>query len=427
MPKGKIEKNFPAAQDILYSNQAYWIKINQIIGNLADAYGFDRLDLPIVERDDVFFKKIKYYSDISEREMRISENGKSDKFRLRSDFTASIIRAYLESGLSFLPKPVRLHAAGPVFYNTGEKKEWMYQSDNASFEIVGEKDSVIDAQLIQLFFSISRDAGLKNLIAKINSVGCSDCRPNYKKLLVNFYKNREKDLCLKCRKQRLNNPINLLNCENPKCVELALEAPQIIDCLCNECHNHLKNILEYLDEVEIPYMLDPYLFKNSDYCTKTVFEMFSDAKQDNLQALAIGHRHDDLIGAFGGVDTPAIGIDIRLSKMVDLMSQNCVKISQKIRPLVFLVQLGCLGKKKSLILFEELRMAGLRVANSVSCNTITSQLNAANRLGADFILILGQKEATDNTIIIRDVCSGIQELMPLEKIVKEIKKRIKRK
>jgi histidyl-tRNA synthetase len=200
------------------------------------------------------------------------------------------------------------------------------------------------------------------------------------------------------------------------------EAPQIFDYLCNDCHNHLKNILEFLDEADIPYTLNPRLFRTSGYYTKTVFEV---SPEEREYPLAIGCRHDNLISALGGEDTPAVGIDIRLDSIVDFMKEEEIKVNQRLRPLVFLVQLGSLGKKKSFNLFEKLRRAGLRVASSVSCNTMSSQLNAANQLGAQFILILGQKEALDDTIIIRDIYSGIQESIPLEKIIKEIKKRIK--
>ncbi len=400
--------------DILPGDQIYWTKINQVIDNLASAYGFERLELPVAERNDLFVKKLKDY--VSEEEACIIGE-KGSKIRLRPDFTPSIIRAYLENDLVH---PTRLHAVGPLFCSNKEKKQWLDQFYHANFEIIGEKDSVIDAQLVQLFFSIGKDLGLKNLITKINSIGCSSCRPGYQKLLTDFYQNKEDILCEQCKSSLTSNPFKLLSC--PECAELVAEAPQIFDCLCNECHNHLKNILEFLDEVEIPYVLNPYLFKASDYYTKTVFEISPEEKNC---VLATGNRHDNLISAFGGESTPAVGIDIRLDSIVDLMKEDKIKINQRLRPLVFLVQLGCLGKKKSLNLFEKLRRAGLRVASSVSCNTITSQLEAASQLNAQFILILGQKEALDETIIIRDIYSGIQESIPLEKIIKEIKKRIK--
>lgn len=411
--------------DILPNDQIYWTKVSQVIKDLASAYGFERLDLPIFEQNDLFVKKLKNCADFSEKEMCVLEKEGSDKLRLRPDFTPCIIRSYLENDLSDLPQPIRLHTIGPLFYRTEDKKKWLNQFHQASFEIIGEKDPVIDAQLVQFFFSIGKDLGFKNLIAQINSIGCLNCRPNYQKTLVNFYKNRREFVCDECKEYLPRQVFKLFRCKNSKCAELIQEAPQIIDCLCSDCHNHLRNILEFLDEVEIPYNLNPYLFKSSDYYTKTIFEILPEENQNSANALAAGYRHDNLINALGGKSTPAVGVNIMIDNLIYLMKARDIKINQKLRPLVFLVQLGVLGKKKSFILFEKLRRSGLRVASSVSCNTIASQLDAASNLGANFILILGQKEALDNTVIVRDIYSGVQELIPLEKIIKEIKKRIK--
>lgn len=425
MLRSKLAPEPLAPPEILPNNQIYWTKINQVIGNLANAYGFERLELPIAEREDLFIKRLKDYDDVANKEMYALESGNNDRMRLRPDFTSSIIKAYLENGLPTRPLPARLHAIGPLFYRNSEGNPWPNQIYHANFEIIGEKDPVIDAQLIQIFFSISKELGLKNLIAKINSVGCSVCRSNYQKAVANYYRHYEGELCGQCREQlSVGQPLKILSCAEPVCSRLSQEAPQIFDYLCHDCHNHLRDVLDFLDEVSIPYTLAPCLFKTSNYYTKTIFEI---APEDNLtaEAVAVGGRHDNLIAALGGENAPAVGIDVRLDNLFLLMKERNVKVNQRFHPLVFLVQLGNLGKKKSMILFERMRRSGLRIASSVACNTINSQLKAANQLGAQFVLILGQKEALDDTIIIRDIYSGIQETIPLEKIIKEIKKRIK--
>jgi len=414
-----------APQGILPNNQVYWTKINQVISNLANAYGFERLELPIAEKEDLFIKKLKDYDDIADKGMYSLESGENSRMSLRPNFTPSIIRAYLESHSPAPSWPARLHTIGPLFYHNSDKSPWLNQIYHANFEIIGEKDPVIDAQLIQILFSIGRELGLKNLIAKINSVGCPSCRSGYQKSLANFYRRYENDLCGQCQEQLTAGwPLRILTCSEPVCSQLVQDAPRIFDYLCSECHNHLRDVLEFLDEVSIPYMLAPHLFKMSNCYTKTVFEILP---EDNLtaEALAVGCRHDNLIAALGGESAPAIGVDVRLNNLFNLMEERKVKVNQRLHPLVFLVQLGNLGKKRSMILFERMRRSGLRVASSVACSTMTAQLRAANQLGAQFVLILGQKEALDDTIIIRDIYSGIQETVPLEKIIKEIKKRIK--
>ncbi|MFH1611694.1 MAG: HisS family protein [bacterium] len=423
MPKAK--KNNLISLDTLPEDQIYWKKVYNVLNDLADAYGFDRLELPVAEREDLFTKKLKEYTNDCNTDICVLQNISGDRISLRPDFVPSISRAYLDNNLAGMPKPVRLHTTGPIFCG-GDKQVILTQDYQASFEIIGEKDSVIDAQLVQLLFSLGKELGFKNLITQINNIGCSRCRPAYRKALVNFYKDKEKMICSNCNHHLMLTPMKLLSCKDEKCAKLISAAPQMIDYLCHECHDHFISMLEFLDEVNIPYILNPYLFKSTNYHTKTIFEVAVDSQGGSVP-FAFGHRHDDLIGALGGESTPAAGVDVRMNSIVDLMKINKIKVNIKQRPLIFLVQLGVLGKKKSLVLFEQLRRGGLRVASSVSYNTMTSQVEAAKKLGARFVLILGQKEALDDTIIVRDAYSGIQEIVPINKLVKNIKKRLKEK
>jgi len=412
-------------RDILPKEQIYWEKVRSVIGSVAGSYGFKRIDTPILEERDLFTKSTGAYTDIVEKEMfNLTTKGR-DKLSLRPEFTPGVIRAYLEGGLSSLPHPVKLYSIGPIFRYERSQKGRYRQSYQANFEVIGEQDSVLDAQLIQLFFSISKKLGLKKLITQINSIGCSKCRPNYRKKLVHFYKNKKKDFCSNCQRRFQYNPLRLLDCKNEICSQLAQEAPQIIDSLCDECNSHFKSVLEYLDELEIPYMLNPCLVRGLDYYTKTVFEIWPEEEDGRQISLSGGGRYDGLIKLLGGQDTPAVGFAIGLDRMVNLIKEREIKISSRKKPLIFLVQLGELGKKKSLKLFEELRQANLEIASSFSKNTIKDQLRIANKLKARFALILGQREALENSIIIRDMKTGSQKIIPLSKAVKEVKKKIK--
>ncbi|MFH1461265.1 MAG: histidine--tRNA ligase [Patescibacteria group bacterium] len=425
----RIKRKFQAPRgmrDILPEEQSYWSKVKQVINNLAGAYGFDLIETPILEETDLFIKGTGSSTDIVEKEMYSFRTRGGDHLTLRPEFTPAIIRAYLESGLSSQPQPVKLYSLGPIFRYERPQKGRYRQAYQANFEVIGQQDPILDTQLIQLFFVIARELGLKNLIAQMNSIGCSRCRPNYRKILVSFYRKRKKELCQNCQKRLQQNPLRLLDCKEAKCIRLAEELPQVIDHLCDDCHNHFKEVLEYLDEIEIPYILNPRLVRGLDYYTKTVFEIWPEEEDGRQIALAGGGRYDDLIKLLGGKDTPAVGFAMGLDRMVNLLKEKNIKVSGKCSSLVFLVQLGDLGKKKSLGLFEELRKAGLRTASSFSRNTMEAQLKTADRMGARFALILGQKEALDNTIIIRDMESSSQEIVPLTKVIKELKKRIKK-
>jgi histidyl-tRNA synthetase len=427
--KSRAKTKFQAPRgmrDILSEEQIYWEKTRQVVKTLAKSYGFSRLDTPILEEVDLFIKGTGQFTDIVEKEMYTLRTRGGDRLVLRPEFTPAIIRAYLENGLSSQPHPVKLYSIGPIFRYERPQKGRYRQSYQANFEIIGEQDPILDAQLVQLFFSISKDLGLKNLITQINSIGCPRCRPVYRKMLVGFYRSRKKEICPNCQRRLQQNPLRLLDCKENRCLRIAEEAPQIIDHLCDDCHNHFRNVLEYLDEIEIPYILNPHLVRGLDYYTKTVFEFWPEGREGRQIALGGGGRYDGLVKLLGGKDIPGVGLAIGLDRVINLIKERSIKISLRSRPLIFLVQLGELGKKKSLKLFEELRRAGLEIASSFSRNTIKAQLKTADKLGARFALILGQKEALDKTIIIRDMDSGSQETVPLEKVIKEIKKRLKK-
>jgi len=414
-------------RDILPENQIYWRKVKKVINNLAESYEFGLLETPILEETELFIKGTGQFTDIVEKEMFSLRTKGEDKLTLRPEFTPSIIRAYLERGFTSLPHPVKLYSIGPIFRYERQQKGRYRQAYQANFEIIGEKDPILDAQLIQLFFSISKDLGIKNLITQINSIGCPACRPIYRRLLVSYYRSRSKNVCTTCQRRLKQNPLRLLDCKNEKCIDIAKDAPQIIDHLCNDCHDHFKSVLEYLDEIEIPYILNSNLVRGLDYYTKTVFEIWPEDGSGRQIALAGGGRYDGLVKLLGGKDISGVGFAIGLDRMINLIKERGIKIYVRNRPLVFLIQLGELGKKKSLKLFEELRRVGLRVNSSFSRNTMKAQLKRADKAGARFTLILGQKEALDETIIIRDMESSSQEIVPLSKVIEKLKKKIRKK
>jgi len=222
------------------------------------------------------------------------------------------------------------------------------------------------------------------------------------------------------------NPLRLLDCKEEKCQPIKTQAPAMIDHLCEECNAHFKEVLEFLDELEVPYFLNNNMVRGLDYYTKTVFEIFWEEEGAQTMALGGGGRYDNLIKELGGKPTPAVGAALGMDRIINLMKKEEIKVANSYSPKVFLVQLGIMGKKKSLKLFEKLHQAGILTAESLSRDSIKAQLKIADRLAVKFSLILGQQEALDKTVIIRDMESGVQETVPQDKVVDELKKRLKK-
>ena len=414
-------------QDILPEEQQYFQRVYNVARNMAGFYGFEKIDTPILEETDLFSKGTGLSTDIVQKQMFTLKTKGGDSLTLRPEWTPGIVRSYIEHGMFNLPQPVKLWHWGPVFRHEHPQSGRLRQFWQFGFESIGETGPIIDVQIIQIFYDILEELRLKNLIVEINSIGDSQCRPYYKKLLTSYFRSRENSLCSDCSRRLRENPLRILDCKEEKCGQLISQAPQSIDHLCEECHNHFKEVLEFLDGIELNYTLNPHLVRGLDYYTKTVFEIFPEgAERKNQGALVGGGRYDALVKLLGGKDTPSAGGAGGVERIVALMKERNIKFPEAIEAKVFLAQLGNLAKRKCLKLLEEFRNEKILVAESLSRDSLKVQLARANKIGVKYTLILGQKEALDGTIIIRDMDGGKQEIAKLEKVVQEIKKRLKK-
>lgn len=408
-------------KDILPEEQKYWNLIRQKVHNVAKSHGFERLDTPIVEATNLFRRTVGEYTDIVTKEMYSFVTQGGDKVSLRPENTAGIARSYIEHGMLTLPQPVKLYYIGPFFRYDKPQAGRYRQFWQFGFEALGESDPVIDAQLVVISHNILKELGL-NVEVHINSVGDDKCRPGYLKILKKYYQDKQKDLCPDCKMRLQKNPLRMLDCKNKKCQSYVADAPQLVDHLCESCKNHFMMVLEYLDEADISYNLNPTIVRGLDYYTKTAWEIFSKGDEETV-ALGGGGRYDDLVGVLGGRATPAVGFAMGMERIVNRLQKNKVEISVTQCDL-YVAQLGLEPRKKALRMFEDLRSSGFSVAEGLSKKGLKDQLEAADKRGVKYTLILGSREIADGTVLIRDMESGIQEVVDYKKIKTEIAKRL---
>ena len=412
--------------DILPEDSVYLQKIYSVAGEIAEFYQFQEIETPLLEDAELFAKGTGLTTDIVQKQMFVLRTKGGDLLTLRPEFTPSIARAYIEHGMFNLPQPVKLYSFGPVFRYEHPQAGRYRQFRQFNLEVLGEAGPIIDAQLIQLFYNILKDLKLKDIMVQINSIGDNQCRPYYKKILVGYFRNRQDALCSDCKRRMKENPLRVLDCKEEKCQRIVSAAPQIIDHLCEACHIHFKSVLEFLDEIEAPYQLNPYLVRGLDYYTKTVFEIVCQSGQENKAALAGGGRYDGLIKLLGGRDTPAAGGALGVERIVELMKAEQAQPKRISAPQVFLSQLGVSAKRKSLKLMEDFRKENIRLAESLGRDSLKVQLRTADKIGARFTLILGQAEVLEGNIIVRDMETGRQDKIKIDKIVETMKERLKR-
>ncbi|OGZ66046.1 MAG: histidine--tRNA ligase [Candidatus Staskawiczbacteria bacterium RIFCSPHIGHO2_02_FULL_33_16] len=414
-------------RDILPQEQVYFKKVQKSVESITNYYDFKRIDTPILESAEVFSKGTGATTDIVQKEMYSFRTKGGDLVALRPEFTPGIARSYIENGMYNMPQPVKLWTLGPCFRYERPQAGRYRQLLQFDIEAIGDRSASIDGQIIQMSYDILKDLSFKNLNIEVNSIGDQECRSHFKKILTNYFKSRKSSLCSDCQRRLKENPLRILDCKEEKCQRIRSGAPQIIDHLCEACHAHFKQVLEFLDELELPYVLNPYLVRGLDYYTKTVFEIVEKSETGAIQgALVGGGRYDGLLKVLGGRDTPACGAAGGIDRIMNLMKLREVKPDKKDeKPMIFLAQLGQLAKRKSLKLFEEFRASKIPVAESFSKDSLRSQLNSANKMGVKWVLIFGQKEALENFITLRNMETGVQEEIKLDKVVEEMKAKVK--
>ncbi len=445
--------------DILPEDQRIWERIRALAKTLSDAYGFERIDTPHLESSELFSVGVGRATDIVSKQLFSLKTRGGDALTLRPEGTAPVARAFVEHGMWNLPQPVKLYYFGSFFRHESPQRGRFREFNQWGLEIFGDEGAVADAETAEVFYLFFRELGLKNVFVEVNSVGCKECRPHYRSELVRYYRPKVKGLCRDCKERFSANPLRLLDCTQEKCVIVKKSAPQFLDHLCEVCKKHLSLLLEFFEELAIPYVLNPHLVRGLDYYTRTVFEFYLEAEASGASAegrpadaaapagtggevegalqerspdaarrlaLASGGRYDDLVELLGGRPTPAVGGALGVERIAALVKTFGLKIPGPAKPKVFLVQLGELAKKKSLKLMEELRRAGITMAESLGRDSIRSQLKIADRLGVDVALIIGQKEALDQMVIIREMSSGVQETIPQAKLIETLKKKLKR-
>lgn len=410
-------------RDILPNEQKYFKALSRVFEAACEHSGFSKIYTPTVEPEALFVRTIGKGTDIVEKEMYNFKDKSGNAVVLRPEGTASVVRAYLENGMTSLPQPVKLYYQLPMFrYDRPQagryREHWQYGA-----EVLGDKSPLADVNLIALVLRILKGVGLSGISVQINSIGCPSCRPKYKKALVAYLKENEKKLCADCKKRLKINPLRVLDCKQKGCIEITSEAPQTVNHLCNTCHEQFKTILEYLDELDINYEINPRLVRGLDYYIRTVFEVWGE--HDGAQAsLGGGGRYDGLSELLGGKSTPGIGFGLGADRIVDEMKRQSIEVEETHSVEVYVAQLGEEAGKKSFRLLFDLQNAGVGAEGSIAKGSISEQLKIANRYKVPYTLIIGQKEAFSDTVIIKDMHSGAQEIYPTDKVVKEIKKRL---
>lgn len=412
-------------KDLLPIDQPYWWWVFDTLRNIADCYGFDRIETPILEATSLFNRSIGETTETVGKEMYTFTDKSNDSVSLRPEGTAGAARAYIEHGMLNLPQPVKMWYFGQFFRHDRPQAGRYRQFWQVGYEIFGGQQAILEVQLILMARALFTTVGLDTTL-QINSIGDKATRTQYAKALQAHLKSKKSELNDEQKLTLQKNPLRLLDSKDPVVVGLLAEAPQVLDFLDTASQQHFQDVLGYLDELEIPFVLNPRLVRGLDYYNRTVFEFWSADDENGALGLGGGGRYDGLVESLGGKPTPALGFALGIERILLKLKEKQIPARPAPAPEVFIAQLGDPARRKMLRLFEQLRAQGVRVAESMTKDGIKQQLEVANKLGAHYTLIVGQKEMMDDTILIRDMENGIQEVVPFSKVETEIRKRLEK-
>ncbi len=393
-------------QDILPPDIHIWQKIESTAREIFQRYGFQEIRVPIIESTDVFIRSIGETTDIVEKEMYTFPDKAGRSITMRPEGTAPAVRCYVEHHLYNLPSPQKFFYSGPMFRYERPQKGRFRQFYQIGVEAFGVSQPSLDAEVIAMLKNLLEGIGLKDVNFELNSIGCEKCRPDYKNALLKFFENKLSDFCPDCQRRYNANPLRILDCKVERCIELRKGAPAVAEHLCGDCREHFNEIVSRLDSLKISYILNPNLVRGLDYYTRTTFEVTSE-HLGAQKAVAAGGRYDRLVEEFGGPSTPAIGFAIGMERIATLLqTPNSELLTPK--PKVFIATLGKEAEIEGFRIAEDLRAKGLWVEPNYAGASLKSQLRKADRIGAEFALIIGENELKAGKIQWKNLKKGGQ-------------------
>lgn len=422
--KKEIAQSVKGMRDIFNEQYYFYQGFFEKAQEVAMYYGFKPIETPIMEQEDLWTTSIGEGTDIVDKEMYTLKTKGGDRLAIRPEYTASIMRAYVENGMLSLPQPVMLYSYGPVYRHDNPQKGRYREFRQFNLEVLGTEKSIADALIIKTAVAILQEAGAKNIIVDINSIGDKESRPAYIKELTNYYKKHANDLAPIDRERLKTNPLRILDSKDPRTIKINENAPDSVASLSPSGKKHFKQVLEYLDQMGIDYRINKNLVRGLSYYTHTVFEIIEMGEGDEpSMAIGGGGRYDYLAKTMGSKkDIPAMGMAFGVDRIIEAPWYK--KLEPRIikKPKFYFIQLGFEAKLKSLNVVEQLRLAHIPIMQSISKDTLSVQLAIAEKSGVPYALIFGHKEAIDGTVIVRDMQNRKQETIKLDKLIEHIKK-----
>ncbi|MCD6506735.1 histidine--tRNA ligase [Candidatus Poribacteria bacterium] len=408
-------------RDITPGEMAKWRYVEEVARDIFRRYGYREIRTPTFEHTELFIKGTGETTDIVEKEMYTFTDKGGRSITLRPEGTPAIVRACLENGLLSSLPVLKLAYIGQMFRYDRPQAGRYREFWQIGVEAFGSDNPAIDAEVTQLAYQLMKEVGLKGLSLDINSIGCNRCRPRYVEHLREFGRRHIDRLCGKCADRLDRNPLRILDCKEERCRIATKEAPVILDYLCDECRSHFDGLKRYLEELDVPYSVNPRIVRGLDYYTRTVFEITAEGLGAQ-NAVVGGGRYDYLVEQMGGKPTPALGFAAGLDRIIASLDAQGFRfpIAEGIDCFVAVID-EAFGD--ALRLTDKLRSEGLSVEMEFRGRSLRAQMKTADKLKARFVAIVGGEEMKEGKVALRNMETGEQTDVPFDQVARVLEGR----
>lgn len=404
-------------KDLMPKETALFRYLENEFLKVASSYGYNEIMTPVIEHTELFSRGVGSGTDIVQKEMYTFKDLGGRSISLRPEGTASVARAYVQSGDLSKAKPVKYSYVSSCFRYEKPQSGRQRMFHQLGIECFGSKEVQADAEVIMLARDFLNNIGLKEITLKINSIGCNKCREKYKEALVKYYESVSENLCETCKIRLNTNPMRLLDCKEDECTKYSSDAPSILDFICSECANDFSKLQELLTDAGIQYEVDPRIVRGLDYYNKTAFE-FIHEKIGAKATVCGGGRYDNLINTLAGIKEPGIGFGIGLERLMLAIDSENIDKSISTSPEYVIIPAGeNVPHEKIYAIAKMLRNSGKTVVVDIMNRNFKSLIKYANKINAKYALILGEDELKNEAVTVKNMASGDQRTVKISELV----------
>ena len=408
-------------KDIVPAEAYKWNYLEGKFRDLCRLYGYEEIRTPIFEHTELFKRGVGDTTDIVQKEMYTFKDRGDRDLTLKPEGTAGVIRAFIENKMYAETQPTKLFYITPCFRYERPQSGRQRQFHQFGVEALGSDTPSLDAEVISLAMQFLGEAGLKDLIVSINSVGCPVCREEYNQLLKDYLAAKADVLCDLCNDRRDKNPMRVIDCKNETCQANIVDIPLMADHLCENCKDHFSQLKLYLDEMDINYVVDKKIVRGLDYYKRTAFEIIS----NDLGAQSTvcgGGRYDGLVEQIGGPSGySGIGFGLGAERLLLTLEANGVEIGNPNHTDIFVVTIGDKAKLKSFSILKDLRDNHISADKDHLDRSLKAQFKYSNKINARYTIVIGDDELDKDEATLKNMETGDQKLIKISELVEELR------